>query len=1707
MNIKVEKMKNFYPSTGRLICALSFVLFSMMSINLNAQCNLNCPGDFTVSIPFGDCVAPALVTGANTSGPNCNAVINGFAGEFTPSDWSFTSTGNGSANVAGAPASVSVTGNNNGFSGSSMLCIEMDFTDFVTPLGDELNTTNGVLSFDWNYVSNNSHAGYDPFFVRLNGIPTQLTAGAEGTAAGGTLQNGSHVMPVSDGDIFCFDQRSFDGTFGGATTTITNFTLTFDYEMTLYEGLADGEDFPLGTTTVSYAAFSGLGAIQTCTFDVTVEEDADPVSSISCNNVVQISLDSNCEAIVEADQILEGTGYGCYDKYTVEITDENGNNYGNFLTSVNIGQTLTVKVTGPNGNSCWGEIEVADKSLPPVLCEDSWTRCHLGTDPGDLAESSFSYTTPGPQAINDNGATVIPLALGLGGFSIDDINVSVNLNHDAINELQVTLTSPAPGATTVTLFDLTSSACFATGNIDVHFDDDATLTAVDFNSTCNSFQPSLISGDFQPFTALNGFNGIDAGGTWVLTIVDNSAGNTGTLNSVTIDFEKDPSLISFPWPTTATWTQVGNQVYEVIGLDPCGLTTVFYEDEDVPQDCSTPYERIIERTWNGFDAAGNQAIECTQNIYVFRNDLTETLVWPRDYDDVDLPALSCLLYKDVVPGTNVTGVPTGDFCEHVQIAPHTDIKIDICESEYKIIRKWSILDWCTGIIYEHDQVIKVIDQSLELFCPIGVTEVFADDYSCTGSYVLPAPTVQNECSSWTYNIEGVLLPDTNGAPETGAPRPEYISGNTAINLPFGTSWVVYSAEDACGNTDECMMEFNVSDNSPPVAVCDESTVVSVGPDGWGVVQAITFDDGSWDNCGIQSMHVRRMTSGCGNTSWGDEVQFCCDEVGEVLMVAFRVTDLYGNQNTCMVEVTVQDKLPPYTDFCPDDVTIDCATDYADLSIFGAPVFVDNCSNTSLSSTESSNIDNCGQGTIVRTWTFEDLNNGFKASCEQTITVANSSPFTSADISWAPDYTTTGCNTNLDPENLPAPFNAPNISDDKCSLAAATYEDQVFSFSDDACLKILRTWTVIDWCTYDGVNGIYTDLQIIKLNNTVAPEFVSGCQDTLVCHYNDGCLGDVTLSVAATDDCTDASELMYWWEVDAFNTGDHVFEYNGSGSTMTLNNLPQGVHYIRWYVEDRCGNVTNCDYLFEVKDCKKPTPYCLSTVTSVVMNNNGMLEIWANDFDFGSFDNCTDQSDLQISFSEDVNNTSMTFTCAQMPDGQQAYIPLQMWVTDEAGNQDYCEIAIILQDNEGDACDDLTGDVSYITGRISNETSEMMEDVAVEITSNQPLFPKNAMTDVNGQYTFNNLIKNQTYYITAEKLDDPMNGVSTLDLVLIQKHILQLQLLDSPYKVIASDANNDGNVSAIDLVHIRKLILGIVTEFPNEQTSWRFVDNSFTFSDPMDPFPYDEIIDFVNLDQSMVNQDFMAVKIADVTENALPNNFATAEVDNRSNTSLDFIIDNEFVSAGELVTIPVYASNFDKYLGYQFAINFDNTKANFVDFNSGAIELSENNFGFTALEDGIILTSWNSANVVKADEDEILFELTFEANSSFDLDEFLSFNSSALMAEAYTSQLEVDDIKLLYRNENGALSSVFELYQNTPNPFADKTAIAFNSPLNTVATLEVFDVTGRLIFSTSKAIEAGFNMFEINKRDLNTKGVMYYKVSGDGFSATKKMIGL
>jgi hypothetical protein len=124
-----------------------------------------------------------------------------------------------------------------------------------------------------------------------------------------------------------------------------------------------------------------------------------------------------------------------------------------------------------------------------------------------------------------------------------------------------------------------------------------------------------------------------------------------------------------------------------------------------------------------------------------------------------------------------------------------------------------------------------------------------------------------------------------------------------------------------------------------------------------------------------------------------------------------------------------------------------------------------------------------------------------------------------------------------------------------------------------------------------------------------------------------------------------------------------------------------------------------------------------------------------------------------------------------------------------------------------------------------------------------------------------------------------------------------------------------------------------------------------------------------------------------------------------------------------------------------------------------------------------------------------------------LSNMLGVSSRITKAEAYSLANNRLDVAFRFNGASGStISGVgFELYQNQPNPFVNKTFIGFHLPEATEATLRIFDETGRMVFTQSGAFAKGYNTFSIDRQLITTTGLLYYTVETSSDKATKKMI--
>jgi hypothetical protein len=410
----------------------------------------------------------------------------------------------------------------------------------------------------------------------------------------------------------------------------------------------------------------------------------------------------------------------------------------------------------------------------------------------------------------------------------------------------------------------------------------------------------------------------------------------------------------------------------------------------------------------------------------------------------------------------------------------------------------------------------------------------------------------------------------------------------------------------------------------------------------------------------------------------------------------------------------------------------------------------------------------------------------------------------------------------------------------------------------------------------------------------------------------------------------------------------------------------------------------------------------------------------------------------------------------------------------------------------------SGNRVVVEGTVATEMGTIVENVKVGIESNQPNFPVYTSTDESGEYAFSELPAGFDYMISGQKNDDYLNGVSTLDIVMIQRHILGKERLDSPYKLLAADVNQNSSITAIDLIEIRKLILGITDEFPMA-LSWGFVDGAQTLN-TNDPFSSDQFIFLPNLDQNFSDKDLVAVKYGDVNNDVTAGFSSGQQVEKRTDKSLDFMIDDRAVERGQTYEIPFRSTNFNEVLGFQFSLELNGVTLNSVSAN--AIDLTESNMGHMSEE--IHTVSWANVDGLTAADNDQLFTINVTAQRDGNIADMLQINSAFTPIEAYTdNNLEKVDIKLFSNGGDQIIHN--QLYQNMPNPFSDLTQIKFNTAEEGIGTITIFDVTGKVVYSQKAQYNAGTQKVIINKADIQSaSGILYYRLDINDYSATRKM---
>ena len=789
--------------------------------------------------------------------------------------------------------------------------------------------------------------------------------------------------------------------------------------------------------------------------------------------------------------------------------------------------------------------------------------------------------------------------------------------------------------------------------------------------------------------------------------------------------------------------------------------------------------------------------------------------------------------------------------------------------------------------------------------------------------------------------------------------------------------------------------------------------------------------------------------------------------------------------------------------------------------FGKPEYYDNCTpddELDVQIDDKGELDECGTGYITRSWTITDAC-GNSSVCKQSIHVLPRSDY---EVLF-PEDIVIDCDegiTDLSPDGVAGNI---VIADVDCEMIGTTWEDQIFNEDDESCYKILRTWKLVNWCAYnpdlgnhqdydvvidstivagerrpctyrylkDGGDGYMEYLQVIKVKDYVKPTL--DCDIVTLCSYDSSCVrGQVSgILGTATDNCTPQEDIYYRYTLvpdGATSSTDYIY---GEGNELD-GVYDFGKYEVTLIASDLCGNEDSCIFDLYIIDCKKPTPYCYNGIATVIMPSTGEVSVWASDLDAGSYDNCP--GELVFSFDSLGEELSRTFTCQDIPNGNEQVITVEIWVFDVAGNKDFCTTYISLQDGDGNGCDDISTGDAQVLGSIYTENNRMLSGVSVWI--NNGAFQTSTQTQNNGVFMFDGIPMNTGYRVKPEKTSNIMDGISTLDILIIQKHLLGVQKFESPYKLIAADVNKSNSITALDIITLRKMILGN-EGLPNGNTSWRFVDADHVFEDISKPwqFPIEIAID---LNKKNSNMDFVGIKVGDVNESA-SNSLHTDEAQVRSAHSIELEIQDKEVAVGDLIEIPVAIQSDQVVEGFQFGIELAGLE--WVETTSDKINGSQQLW----LKKSVHNIVASVTNPGGWDSEGALFVIKAKAVRSGKLSEMVILSNEYIVNEGYLLDETRVDLTLNFNQVEEVSKGDLALDQNSPNPFTDNTVINIRSNKDQTILFSVFDVKGKVILEEKRQIYSGLNSISLSSNLLESAGIYYYQIKTPLGVKTRKMI--
>ncbi|WP_188407185.1 beta strand repeat-containing protein, partial [Psychroflexus salis] len=829
-----------------------------------------------------------------------------------------------------------------------------------TPLTVVATSSNTALIQDTDLTISNTGSDYQLTYVSVDGASGSTTITVTATDSEGESATESFDITLNDVEIN-LPQSDYMLVVNEAITPIqptevsdgnTVFSITPALPAGLSLNTATGEI--TGTPTVAQGSIdytltvtTDTGCTDTLNFMLGTNSDPviDPVADITenCPNtdaVVNVTISDNETAADDLVLTASSSNTALLNVFDISATGATRT----ITMTPELDQTGTATVTltvedelGTTVQTSF-DVEFIDNEAPIASATDfvldsyNWNNGLYAFLPGYVNDGS-----------SDNcGIDVIDLARdedsdGIPDSGYDDrINLScadvgntfdylfrvtdVNGNQTVITRSITVEDNIAPTVITQDItveLDINGTASILPNQIDNGSNDDCSIDALALDVT--SFDCSNI-GDNEVTLTVTDVNGNSASQTATVTVEDNTLPEALT-QDITVELGVEGTV-------TITADQVDND-----SLDNCGVESLSLDTSTF--DCSNIGANIVTLTVT--DANGNSASQ-TATVTVEDNTLPEVLTQDITVE-LDVNGEATITVDDIENGSS-------DNCGVESLS--LDITSFDCSNVGANAVTLTVTD-VNGNTATEEATVTVEDNIL----PVALTQDITVELDVNGEATITADQVDNG-STDNCGVESLSLDITS-----------FDCSNVGENT------VTLTVTDANGNNVEATATVTVVDNVLPVALTQDITV-ELDVNGEATIAADQVDNGSTDNCGVESLSL-------------DITSFDCSNVG-ANAVTLTVTDVNGNTATEEATVTVEDNILPVA--LTQDITVELdvngeATITADQVDNGS---TDNCGVESLSlDITSFDCSNVGENTVTLTVTDANGNN---VEATATVTVVD-----------------------------------------------------------------------------------------------------------------------------------------------------------------------------------------------------------------------------------------------------------------------------------------------------------------------------------------------------------------------------------------------------------------------------------------------------------------------------------------------------------------------------------------------------------------------------------------------------------------------------------------------------------------------------------------------------------------------------------------------